>query len=128
MGWLYLLGALVFPPVFILWRPRTRVPPARMRLRLAGGVVVVWLLVILWSVRGSISDEQLDETKSMEPTQELSIYSADAPSDSSLILLLGWIPGLVYSGLLMLARKGLERQAPEVLDPTYGGGYPHDPA
>lgn len=109
MGWLYLLGAVIFPPVFILWRPRSQASPVALRLRLAGAVAVVWLLTILWSARSSIYTGEMVETDALATPQETSVWSTDASSDTSLIMLLGWIPGLVYAGLLMLARKGLEQ-------------------
>ncbi len=117
MGWLYLVGALIFPPVFILWRPRTPVAPARMRLRFAAAIVVVWMLLMLWSIRESFGDEDVTETESMATTQESVLYTADAPSGSTLVVLLGWVPGLVYAGLLMLARKAIEPEPQQVMGP-----------
>ncbi|QOV90136.1 hypothetical protein [Humisphaera borealis] len=116
MGWLYLLGALVFPPVFILWRPRTPVPPARLKLRFAAAIVVVWMLLMLWSVRASFADDELIETAGLASTQESSAFSTEAPAESTLIVVLGWVPGLVYAGLLSLARKALERPAQEIIE------------
>jgi len=118
MGWLYLLGALIFPPVFILWRPRSRVPPERLRLRIAGAVVVVWMLMILWSIRGTIAEGAADvEVERSATTQETSTnWQAEASGETSLIMMLGWVPGLVYAGLLMLARKAMEPQEAEVIE------------
>ena len=116
MGWLYLLGALVFPPVFMLWRPRTPVVPARLRLRFAASVVVVWMLIMLWSVRSSITDGEVTESEGFSATDETSVFSAEAPAESTLILVLGWVPGLVYAGLLSLARKALEPQQSNIIE------------
>lgn len=115
MGWVYLLGALLFPPVFILWRPRTRVAPARMRLRFAASLVVVWMLLMLWSVRGSIANTEITETQGMATSQESGVFATDASGETSLVVLLGWVPGLVYAGLLMLARKAFEPEQPDVI-------------
>jgi hypothetical protein len=118
MDWLYLLGAFIFPIVFILWRPRLRVSPATMRVRFTASVVAVWLLIILWNTRGTIASggEDVDVDRMGTTQESTSSWEADAPTDSAVIVLLGWVPGLVYSGLLILARKGLEPPPVEILD------------
>jgi hypothetical protein len=165
MLWIYLLGALVFPPVFILWRPRERLSPRAQRFRLAASVVVVWLLAILWSLGGALQagpkegmdidernysdpllprpsdrgDDGDPEAPARLPTtvparapkepgdpDEISDkkdqdiawgWTYEGPPDTALTLMLGWIPGLAYAGLLMLARRSL---APQTED---GAGY-----
>ncbi|MDB5295417.1 MAG: hypothetical protein JWO31_1400, partial [Phycisphaerales bacterium] len=131
MGWIYLLAAVAFPPAFVLWRPRDPVPPGRLRVRVAAAVVVVWLVAILWAVQpvarsagggsgGGAADvpaanptDGVPDDGSSTPPPDL---TADAGSDAPLIALFGWVPGLAYAGLLLLARKAIERPAVEVLD------------
>jgi hypothetical protein len=165
MGWLYLLAALVFPPVFILWRPREPLGPRERRVRVAGAIVVVWMLTILWGLRGTIGATATDDlrgevrdytpsrqeelrqraaagpaasptavrpddpkpdapkedgrTNAADPDPDTDVsfdWSADAKGDAGLMLALGWVPGLVYAGLLMLARKAVEPPPVEVVD------------
>ena len=85
---------------------------------MAGAVVVVWLLAILWSVPGALAGSAQDEVyveqrattqqtgDTWQPDSET--WLADAPIETSLALLLGWIPGAVYAGLLLLVRKAVE--------------------
>ena len=165
MGWLYLLGALVFPPAFLLWRPREPLSPRERRIRIAGSIVVVWMLTILWALRGSIGADAKDELRgevhdftpsrqkdlgrrsdgaeaTTRPGDRASDGRTDAaPADdvdvaydwrgeatgyAGLMLALGWAPGLVYAGLLLLARKAIEPPQAEVVDdpgrPWQGGG------
>lgn len=152
MGWIYLLAAFAFPPVFILWRPRSVLSPRERRVRIAGSVVVVWMLMILWSLRGAersadeygpegygggnvtsavstrpsatsrpVARDEVGPTD--QPVEATPTLSYAGPSDSGPILLLGWVPGLVYTGLLLLARKGLEPTPVEVIeDPRWPRG------
>ena len=158
MPWIYLLGALVFPPVFILWRPRERLSPQALRFRLAASVVTVWLLAILWSFGGALradakegmdidernysdpllprpNDRNVDDPATPLPTtvparapkepgdpDEISDrkdqdiawgWTYEGPPDTALTLMLGWIPGLAYAGLLMLARRSMAPQTQE---------------
>lgn len=119
MGWLILLGALVFPAVFMLWQPRTRLRPGQLRVRVAGSVVAVWMLIMLWNVReaasrGEGNDYRVEKRTTTAETSES--WQVDANADMSLIVLFGWVPGLIYCGLLVFARKGMERPAVEVFD------------
>src|SRR4051812_6607132 len=153
MPWIYLLGALAFPPVFILWRPRERLSPGALRFRLGASIVVVWMLAILWSLGSALNagtkegieiDERnytdpvlgprqrdlTDENRNALPAtlparppkepgdpDEVSGkkdedidwgWSYEGPQDTRLTLTLGWIPGLMYAGLLLLARRSFE--------------------
>jgi hypothetical protein len=187
MGWLYLLGALAFPPVFILWRPREPLAPRARRVRLAAAIVVVWMLTILWTQRGTLGADPRDELRGemrdftpsrqeelrrraaaeeaagarddagdregprprersageagsasrpadpsadvgpargnepTDPDTDVSFnWSLDAPADAGLMLALGWVPGLVYAGLLMLARKAMEPPQATVVEDDAG--------
>ena len=124
MGWIYVVAALVFPPVFVLWRPREPVPPSRMKVRVAGAVVVVWMLLILWSMRGVPTGAGSVAAPATSPAgdrETVERWEVDAPSGAPLAMLLGWVPGLVYAGLLILARKSVERPAvPALVDQPRG--------
>lgn len=43
-------------------------------------------------------------------------WSVNAPLDTGWMLLLGWIPGLAYAGLLFLARRGLEPRETQLIE------------
>jgi hypothetical protein len=133
MPWLFLLAALLFPAVFLLWQPRAALTPRALRLRVAAAVVTVWMLMILWTVSptlwgsGDMGGVERDYTPPAAPaaegrqadTPEKDVrydHYSHAPIDAGLVLMLGWVPGLVYAGLLVLARKGLERPPVEVID------------
>jgi hypothetical protein len=119
---LYLIAALILPAVFILWQPRTKVPHDRMRFRIAGGVVVVWLLTILMSMRSTgvssatdaapevqISTQPVNPSALGDPTEA---WETESPLEPSLALALGWLPGLAWTGLLWLARRAFEPEEP----------------
>jgi hypothetical protein len=133
MPWLFLLAALLFPAVFILWQPRSPLAPKAMRLRVAAAVVTVWMLMILWTVRPTLSGSSdmegvehdytpptapaADGQPAEAPEKDVRYdHFSQAPIDAGLVLMLAWVPGLVYAGLLVLARKGLERPPVEVID------------
>ena len=42
-------------------------------------------------------------------------WTVDAPLDTGWMLLLGWIPGLAYAGLLFLARRGMQRKQAQLI-------------
>ncbi len=170
MPWIYLLGALVFPPVFILWRPRERLSPGALRFRLGASIVVVWMLAILWSLGSGLTagpkeGTEIDERNYSDPLvgpekkdrdaatsglpatlptrapkepgdpDEVSErkdqdidwnWSYEGPQDTRLTLTLGWIPGLAYAGLLLLARRSMQAKEDEsqgyiVDDPRWPG-------
>ena len=54
-------------------------------------------------------------------------WSLDAPPDTGLMLMLGWVPGLFYAGLLFLGRTALQRPQTQVVgaydDPRRGGPF-----
>ena len=118
MALLLLAGALIFPPAFILWRPRTPARPGVTKVRVAGAVVVVWMLSILWAVPGAMTGQAGDDvyleqrvtTKpATGPAESIDeTWLADAPPETSLALMLGWVPGAVYAGLLLLVRRAIE--------------------
>ena len=120
-------------------------------MRIAGSIVVVWMLTILWSLRGNIGAEAKDELraevhdftpsrqrdlqqppqrsgpatqpddlapdlKTDDPDTDVAYdWSAEAKGYAGLMLALGWAPGLVYAGLLLLARKATEPPTVEVV-------------
>lgn len=164
MGWVYLLAALVLPPVFILWRPRTAMSPRERRVRIAGSVVVVWMVTILWYLRapadGEFDADLPPEARAAQgaliaspaaaaggpvtqpangtpdpaarpggDAADLALtWSYDAPRYSGPVLMFGWVPGLVYTGLLLLARRAVEPPPPEFIDaPGYPGWTGRDP-
>ncbi|HEX8910877.1 MAG TPA: hypothetical protein VF796_00860 [Humisphaera sp.] len=132
MPLLYVLAALLFPAVFVLWRPLTRADARALRVRVAGATVVVWLLVILSVLR---SPAVADSTRAPEdPPAEPTTHDApgdsphkwetESPPELAWALAVGWVPGLAYAGLLVFVRRLFEPPASAIEVSDLGGGPP----
>src|SRR4051812_40964793 len=103
----YLAAAAVVPPLVVLPAAR-RTPALVTTLRATVAAVVVWALLMAAMLHVTQAENASYEAR-VAWGEEVTVDEAlsDGTGDNAGVLMLGWVPGVAYAGLLWaLARRG----------------------